>query len=395
MPATPPTGSAAPPSPPAERRRFTDRSVSLRAVDRVSGDLRRGDAVLLRPDRGPALLLQAAELATEDSLTTLERLAGRKPGVILTAQRMAALGLGRDADSVTRLESDHMPSAAQIRDLADPTRPIDAETLAVLATLRRADAPADSRDGTAAATRLAKLARLLPALVVVDIDRPLGAERLVTTTDILSVASFDIDHYAEHAAASLTEVARAHVPLEGCEQAELIAFRPADGGIEHLAIVIGQPDRDRPVLARLHSECFTGDLLGSLRCDCGQQLRGAIEQIAAEGAGVVLYLAQEGRGIGLTNKLRAYTLQDAAFDTVDANTMLGYADDERLYSPAARMLAHLGIGAVRLMTNNPGKMAQLAGQGVSVTERVPLRFAANGHNEFYLATKRRRSGHLL
>jgi GTP cyclohydrolase II len=186
------------------------------------------------------------------------------------------------------------------------------------------------------------------------------------------------------------------MPLEDAEAARLVAFRPADGGDEHLAIVIGSPDVREPVLTRLHSECFTGDLIGSLRCDCGPQLRGAIREIAANpGGGMVLYLRQEGRGIGLVNKLRAYTLQDRGFDTIDANEQIGYDADERVYRPAAEMLKDLGVSSVRLLTNNPLKLASLAPWGVEVKERVAHKFESNGHNEFYLETKARRAGHML
>ena len=154
-------------------------------------------------------------------------------------------------------------------------------------------------------------------------------------------------------------MADAAVPLAGAEQARIVAFRPDDGGMEHLAIIIGTPQPDQPLLLRLHSECFTGDLLGSLRCDCGEQLRGAIQAMAEAGAGIVLYLMQEGRGIGLVNKLRAYTLQDRGADTLDANEQLGFDADERVYLPAAQMLHHLGFRKVRLMTNNPQKVAAL------------------------------------
>ena len=183
------------------------------------------------------------------------------------------------------------------------------------------------------------------------------------------------------------------MPLQGAEDARVHAFRPRDGGPEHLAIVIGQPDTSQPVLVRLHSECFTGDLLGSLRCDCGDQLRGAIQAIAQAGGGVLLYLAQEGRGIGLVNKLRAYRLQDAGVDTLDANIALGFDADERVYLPAAEMLRQLGIGEVRLLTNNPDKLAALAACGIPVRARVPHAFPSNGHNERYLATKAERFGH--
>jgi len=160
----------------------------------------------------------------------------------------------------------------------------------------------------------------------------------------------------------------------------------------HLAIVIGEPDLDQPVLARLHSECFTGDLLGSLRCDCGDQLKGAIAEIAQSGSGVLRYLAQEGRGLGLVSPLRAYQLQDDGFDTLDANGQLGFDDDERIYQPAAQMLRLLGIGAVRLLTNNPLKVGQLAAPGIEVAERVPHVFPANDHNRSYLSTNGTKGG---
>ena len=162
-----------------------------------------------------------------------------------------------------------------------------------------------------------------------------------------------------------------------------------------MAIVIGDPQPPGPVLARLHSECFTGDLLQSLKCDCGQQLRGAIGQISDAGSGILLYLAQEGRGIGLINKLRAYALQDEGFDTIEANERLGFEADERLFLPAAEMLRRLGFSKVRLMTNNPDKVDALGNFGIEVSERVPHAFPSNDHNAFYLSTKAKKSGHLL
>jgi GTP cyclohydrolase II len=172
-------------------------------------------------------------------------------------------------------------------------------------------------------------------------------------------------------------------------------FRPEDGGDEHYAIEVGQPDRAAPVLARLHSACFTGDVLGSLKCDCGPQLRAALAQMGAEGAGVLLYLNQEGRGIGLANKLRAYALQDQGFDTVEANHRLGFEDDERDFRIGAAILRRMGFSAVRLLTNNPRKVAMLEHCGLTVTERVPLKVGRTPQNAGYLATKAAKSGHLL
>jgi GTP cyclohydrolase II len=199
----------------------------------------------------------------------------------------------------------------------------------------------------------------------------------------------------KNAANSLTQVSQARVPLENAEDAQVIAFRPRDGGIEHLAIIIGKVDPLKPVLVRLHSECFTGDLVGSLRCDCGSQLRGAIAEMSKAGSGILLYLAQEGRGIGLVNKLRAYQLQDSGFDTVDANLQLGFDADERNYLPAAQMLQMLGIHKVRLMTNNPAKVDSLQRCGIEVSERVPHSYPSNKHNDQYLRVKAKKSGHLF
>jgi GTP cyclohydrolase II len=252
----------------------------------------------------------------------------------------------------------------------------------------------EARGVETAAVELAKLARLLPAAVVAPLSLP-ELEGIAARYHSLVLEAEDIFAYQAVAARSLTRVSEARVPLAGAEDTRIIAFRPSDGGIEHLAIVIGNPAGQRAVLARLHSECFTGDLLGSLRCDCGDQLRRAIVEIAKAGGGVLLYLAQEGRGIGLANKLRAYQLQDTGYDTIDANEQLGFDADERVYLPAAEMLRQLGFTRVRILTNNPEKVSALERCGITVAERVPHVIPANGHNERYLMTKASRSGHLL
>jgi GTP cyclohydrolase II len=221
-----------------------------------------------------------------------------------------------------------------------------------------------------------------------------GAERAADLS-LLGVAAADVLTYPVQIAAGLVRVAEAEVPLQDAPDARVVAFRGPDAGIEHLAIVVGRPENAAtPPLVRLHSECFTGDLLGSLRCDCGPQLRGAIKRIAADGAGVVLYLAQEGRGIGLVNKLRAYAMQDRGLDTLDANRALGWGADERTFLVAATMLEELGLREVRLLTNNPDKVAALAACGL-VVHREAHAFAPNGVNNGYLATKAARFGHLL
>jgi GTP cyclohydrolase II len=188
-------------------------------------------------------------------------------------------------------------------------------------------------------------------------------------------------------------VSRAKLPLDGIADAQIAAFRSEEDGNEHVALVIGAFG-GTPPLVRLHSECLTGDVFGSLKCDCGPQLRHALKLIEEAGGGVLLYLRQEGRGIGLANKLRAYALQDRGLDTVDANLRLGFADDERGYGDAAAMLRELGIGEVRLLTNNPAKVSALEAAGITVVERVPHRMPTNPHNADYIATKQSKSGHL-
>jgi GTP cyclohydrolase II len=184
------------------------------------------------------------------------------------------------------------------------------------------------------------------------------------------------------------------VPLADAEESRIALFRDEHGLGEHVAVVIGNPDLRGVVPVRLHSACLTGDLLGSLRCDCGEQLRSAVRRIAALGGGVLLYLDQEGRGIGLANKLRAYAIQDTGLDTVDADRHLGFHADERNYDVAAALLHELGITRIQLLTNNPQKISALQEHGVEVVGRLPLVASTNTHNERYLRAKRERAGHL-
>jgi GTP cyclohydrolase II len=352
------------------------------AVDRAIAELRRGQIVSVS-DGVRSVALLAAEAVGVESLSRLSALSDQPPVVLLTGRRLAALGLSGSDSGVARLESTDHFVAETIAVLADPCIGPEEGARPDAVTVSSGQALED------ACIALTKLARLLPAAVIVSLAQS------APSSDLVTVAAVDILGHQTEVARSLRPVAEARVPLEQAENARIVAFRPSDGGIEHLAIVIGEPDPDQAVLTRLHSECFTGDLLGSLRCDCGDQLRGAIAEISAAGSGVLLYLAQEGRGIGLVNKLRAYQLQDEGFDTLDANLQLGFDDDERLYLPAAQMLRLLGIHRVRLLTNNPGKVAALARHGIEVAERVPHIFPSNDHNQGYLHTKATRSGHLF
>jgi GTP cyclohydrolase II len=363
----------------------------MAVVDRAAGDLRRGGFVVLEGARGVALT-QAAETVTERSLAILRRIADGDASLTLTAPRARALRFPSPPTGLVALPLNGIADAETIRWLADPTYPRPVGLSGRVASRRVAG---DSYG--AAAVTLSKHAQLLPAALTAS--PPAGAsaalERFAAERQLLRVEASAITDYAWLAATTLQPVTEARVPLEAAENARVIGFRPADGSAEQFAIVIGAPAAHQPALCRVHSECFTGDLLGSLRCDCGPQLRQALELMGAADHGVLIYLAHEGRGIGLVNKLRAYQLQDAGLDTVDANQQLGFEPDERSYRAAAVILGHLGIEKVRLLTNNPAKVEALRSEGVDVVERVPHAMTPTRHNHAYLVTKARRAGHLL
>jgi len=308
----------------------------------------------------------------------LAALLAAKGGItlVLTARRAAALGVRAAGPDAVRLTLPARVGVEGVRALADPTARLAGRPDVV------AGAAGSLLD--AAAVELCKIANLLPAVVVTKAARP------ATALDAATIMAF-----RAAAAASLQRITEAKVPLADAAATRFVAFRSRLGGPQHYAILVGSPEAFAAPLCRIHSECFTGDLFGSMRCDCGEQLKGAVQRMDEAGGGILLYMAQEGRGIGLVNKLRAYSLQDAGVDTVDANTHLGFEPDERDFLAAATMLKALGFPAVRLMTNNPDKVEQLARHGVTVEERVEHSFAANHHNRFYLETKARRSGHLI
>ncbi len=357
-------------------------------VARAVDELRRGQPVKLT-GAGNALTVLAVELADTASLAALD--AGTRADLLIARPRAELLNIinqrAAEGTGVVRLaRAPWMDLAASVA-IADPVRDLESPFKGPF----RAVELGAAADAAAAAIRLAKAGGLLPAVFAVE-----DYAGDVLTVDVQAVLGYV-------RAESLKLMTRARLPLDGAPDTEVVAFRPLEGGPEHLALVIGPvftSDRAAgepapPVLTRLHSACLTGDVLGSLKCDCGPQLRAAIAAIAEAGGGILLYLQQEGRGIGLINKLRAYALQDQGFDTVDANLRLGFESDERDFELAARMLALLGVDRIRLLTNNPDKVASLTERGITVTERVEHKMPPNPHNVAYLATKRDRSGHLL
>jgi GTP cyclohydrolase II len=242
-----------------------------------------------------------------------------------------------------------------------------------------------------AAIELAKIAHRLPALLMGE-----AAESAIAACQppLLAVSVGAIKQFRAEQVASLTLAAETNIPLNGGIQARFVIFRDGLGG-SPTAVVVGKPNFAEPVAVRLHSACLTGDVFGSRRCDCGDQLRLALSQLSQHGGGIILYLEQEGRGLGLANKIRTYQLQDHGLDTVDANTVLGFDDDERDYGIAVRMLQMIGCTRVRLLTNNPAKLDGLALAGIDVSGRVPLHGPINPDNRRYLTAKATRAGHQL
>ena len=367
------------------RQAFSPSAPAL--VARAQGELRRGSPVLME-DGACFLLVFAAERITNDLLVAIRGLSSDDPRLILTRERAETLRIPAYSGEAVHISLDPGIERTDIMAAIDPADDLGTPLKGPYPVLREVGGSASVAEG---ALLLAKGARLLPAVVcltLAEADDPILA-------DVVRLSLSTLHEADQESPARLEKIVQAHLPLEHAENTTMIAFRPLDGGPEHYALTIGDFVRAEPVLTRIHSECFTGDLLGSLKCDCGTQLKEAIARIAEEGGGVLLYLAQEGRGIGLLNKLRAYHLQDQGFDTVEANERLGFKPDERQFAVAAAMLKSLNVSKVRLLTNNPDKLSGLSANGIEVVERVAHHFTPNPHNQAYLETKKSKSGHLL
>ena len=327
--------------------------------------------------RGWVVAIGAYRLA---AVETAGAAAAGATGLLLSASRAATLKLANQfaaADTAlpVQIAAPAELDATLALAIADPALDLRYPMKGPFAAQALLDAKAAQ-----AAMELAREAGLLPAFLLVEGEAD------------CSVSAEDVAAFQD--ARRLVIAARARLPVSASADAELVAYRSKADAADHVALVIGKRDDSVPVV-RLHSECLTGDVLGSLKCDCGPQVHEALYQIAGSSWGILLYLRQEGRGIGLVNKLRAYALQDQGFDTVDANIRLGFAVDARDFAVAAQMLRLLAVERVRLLTNNPEKVAGLEAEGIAVTERLPLQIAANPHNAGYLETKRDRTGHRL
>ena len=351
-----------------------ERGVNHVAVERGISELRAGRPVLLRA--GQSLALALGVEALDDALAaSLQSLARRNARLVLPAPRLRRLGLERThagSFALPRIDTDRIASLSL---------DLNARFDAPVAPLSKIDT---------AALELANLALILPAVVVVPV-----AARAVADLGLLEVDCAAIGTYRQHKSAKLQIISRAPVPLEEAADTEFVVFRGGEGLRDQVAIVVGKPDLAGPVTVRLHSACLTGDLFASMKCDCGDQLRHTIKFMAENGGGILLYLDQEGRGNGLSNKIRAYKLQSRGFDTYDADEVLGFDHDQRRFDFAASMLQLLGVARVRVMTNNPLKIAALETAGLEVVADQRIMGRMNDHNVRYLASKRDRAGHFI
>lgn len=345
-------------------------------VERALGELRRGRAIAI--DHGNAtVVVRSAETITSGALGSMAALSRDTLTLAVSAQRAKTMGLSGDSDQPMAVRLPPGTDLGHVHALSGlgqktPSNPGPA-------------VPCDA--ALAAAVNLCVSARLLPAVVAVQ------APGLMDPS-VLRVSAEEARRFREQRGRHLESVARARVPLREEEDCELVLFRDARADREHLAVLVGQVDGDSVVPVRVHSACLTGDVLASLRCDCGDQLRGAVQRMSERGGGVLLYLDQEGRGIGLANKLRAYALQDTGLDTFDADECLGFGLDERSFSEAAVMLGELGIKRIHLLTNNPQKLEELGREGIEIVAREPLSGQRNRFNDRYLDAKVHRAGHM-
>ena len=349
---------------------------------RARADLRMGLPVVLQGAH--PIVFAAAETLSEDRARDLVALS-KQPVLAVSARRASTLKAHAYDGDIARLVVPKDADLYWLQGVADPADDLRTPMKGPLVSERDGDASPHRF-----ALKLAKSARLLPAVLCIPLE---DGQQFATRHDLVSLDLKTV-HAVMEERSPLHPVVTARLPLEVSEAGRLHIFRPEDGSDEHYAIEIGKPDRAQPVLTRLHSACFTGDLMGSLKCDCGPQLRAALAHMGNEGHGVLLYMNQEGRGIGLANKMRAYSLQDQGFDTVEANHRLGFEDDERDFRLGSDILRSMGFHQARLLTNNPRKVEMMTTSGIEVTERVPLHVGENRHNSAYLATKREKSGHL-
>lgn len=363
----------------------------MATLDRAIFEFRRGRPLFLSEARGASVVC-ALDAVNDDQVRNLTDIVGTRDRLVLTAERARRLALPVGEAEGISVAFDGLSSVRERMTIAaEPINGVQQKILPKITDVQSA------RPAETAALALSKSSKLLPSVISFPAPDRLP-NRLAQSLDRDDILAFDADalmRASDRDAVVITRVSEADIALETAEDSHFVVYRANDGISEHVAILIGDWRGKAAVPVRLHSACLTGDLFGSLRCDCGEQLRTAVAHISEQGGGVLLYLAQEGRGIGLANKLRAYSLQDTGVDTLDADHILGFSADERSYEVAAQILHDLGVTRIELLTNNPEKISALVDRGIVVAGRTELQGHINPHNAPYLTAKATRAGHLL
>ena len=366
-------------------------------IERAISELRRGGKIVISDNNtGVSIVLFAAELIEKGTIEEISQSTLSRPSIILSSNRASAIGI-RINNQPCSISVQRNWTETDILSLCMPL--IDHPKPKINGVI------SENNKIVSSCLLILRQARLLPAGLMsiisnVSLD---DINHWSFKNDLINIDANDIQFYETSNSNKLTMSVKAKVPISYTDNCEIVIFRPKDGGDEHFCLIFGKTrninndiNHDcNNTLVRIHSQCITGDILESLKCDCGHQLKESIKLMANANEGLLIYLAQEGRDIGLLNKLRAYSLQENGMDTVEANEALGFNDDERLYYPAKEILSQFKINKVRLITNNPKKVEHMLNLGIIVTERIPIKINANKHNKKYLETKSKKSGHFL
>ena len=353
-------------------------------IMRARADLRLGIPILLVGNENNAIIAPL-EVLSQTRLDQLKSIS-KNSFILITAKRAQTLKCPIYDGNFVRLELGLTPKIASLKAIADPSLDLKNPLKGPFKIIRGKSLKLETE-----ALLLLKSAQLLPAAVISPVA---DGERYAQSQNITYLQTGQVIQSAL-SSQSISDAITAEVPTARTQNSQFHIFRPNISGEEHYAVEIGKIDRNKPTLVRIHSACFTGDVLGSLKCDCGPQLHTATNMINDQGEGLLIYLNQEGRGIGLANKIRAYSLQDQGFDTVEANHRLGFDDDERDFQLGAAILKEMRIKNIKLITNNPAKISTMNKYGINVVERIPLNVGQNKTNRGYLETKARKSGHLM
>ena len=359
---------------------LTNQEVMMRA----RADLRLGVPIVLAGSKID-VVVAAIDVLRQSRLDQLKSI-DENSFVLITARRAETLKCPVYDGNFARLETEQAPKVSSLKAIADPSLDLKNPLKGPFNVIRKKPLNIEKN-----ALLLLKSAQLLPAAIISQVN---NGEAFAKKYNLTYVQTKQLTETAI-SQTSIADAITAEIPTARAENTRFHIFRPNISGEEHYAMEIGKINRHQPTLARIHSACFTGDVLGSLKCDCGPQLHSAIKMMSDHGGGVLIYLNQEGRGIGLANKIKAYSLQDQGFDTVEANHRLGFEDDERNFQLAATILKEMRITDIKLITNNPSKVATMNKFNINVAERIPLKVGQNKNNLRYLETKAKKSGHLL